>query len=185
MTQISPQMTSTPPDLGQRDYFPYYIWMREEGIPIHFEVAGVSDITAIPRKPWPRTGKGLGTFIELDGTYQATGTLPRLAEAGAWTVAHVRLVDQVGNGHELLAADLAAAGHPTILTVARATKRDVTDIDPGSYTAGRAVDRDTVLVSFTPHVPLRPGGHVLPGVSAVLVVTQGAGSACSRCGRPA
>ncbi len=61
----------TPPDLGQRGHFPYYAWMRGESIPIHFEVAGVSDITELPRAPWARTGKGLGVFLELDGTYQA------------------------------------------------------------------------------------------------------------------
>src|ERR1700756_5406458 len=60
-----------PSDLAQREYFPYYAWMRNEGIPVHFEIAGVSDITELPRGPWARTGKGLGAFIELDGTYQA------------------------------------------------------------------------------------------------------------------
>ncbi len=60
-----------PPDLKSRERFPYYRWMRGEGIPIHFAVAGVPDITAIPRQPWARTGKGLGVFIELLGTYQA------------------------------------------------------------------------------------------------------------------
>jgi mannose-6-phosphate isomerase-like protein (cupin superfamily) len=54
-----------------RGGYPYYQWMESEGIPIHFETAGVADITALPRKPWARTGKGLGTFIELKGTYQA------------------------------------------------------------------------------------------------------------------
>jgi mannose-6-phosphate isomerase-like protein (cupin superfamily) len=63
--------TNEPPDLGQREQFPYYAWMRGEGIPIHFDVAGISDITAAPRKPWARTGRGLGTFLELTGTYQA------------------------------------------------------------------------------------------------------------------
>src|SRR5438309_9748108 len=60
-----------PADLQMRERYPYYRWMRSEGIPIHFDVAGVSDITAVPRKPWARTGKGLGTFLELVGTYQA------------------------------------------------------------------------------------------------------------------
>ena len=47
-------------ELNARAVFPYYQWMRREGIPIHFAVAGVPDITAVERKPWPRTGKGLG-----------------------------------------------------------------------------------------------------------------------------
>ncbi|HEY3117957.1 MAG TPA: hypothetical protein VGK54_14540 [Chloroflexota bacterium] len=65
------QRTYEPPDRKVRDHFPYYRWMRAEGIPIAYGVAGMSDITAIPRKPWARTGRGLGTFIELTGTYQA------------------------------------------------------------------------------------------------------------------
>jgi len=60
-----------PPDIQNRERYPYYRWMRGEGIPIHFDVAGISDITAVPRKPWARTGKGLGTFLELTGTFQA------------------------------------------------------------------------------------------------------------------
>src|SRR5579871_4232394 len=58
-----------PPDLKTRERFPYHRWMRGEGIPIHFDIAGVADVTALPREPWARTGKGLGTFIELTGTY--------------------------------------------------------------------------------------------------------------------
>src|SRR5581483_3666547 len=49
----------------------YYAWMRGEGIPIHFAVSGVSDITTLPRAPWARSGSGLATFIELDGTSQS------------------------------------------------------------------------------------------------------------------
>src|SRR6266542_344773 len=59
-----------PADLKAREHFPYYTWMRGEAIPIHFDVAGISDITAVPRAPWARTGKGRGTFLELDATYQ-------------------------------------------------------------------------------------------------------------------
>jgi len=59
-----------PADLKAREHFPYYAWMRGEGIPVYFDVAGISDITAVPRSPWPRTGKGLGVFLELDATYQ-------------------------------------------------------------------------------------------------------------------
>jgi quercetin dioxygenase-like cupin family protein len=59
------------PELRERGRFPYYQWMQLEGIPIHVAVAGVSDITAIPRQPWARTGSGLGAFIELLGTFQA------------------------------------------------------------------------------------------------------------------
>jgi len=63
--------TYEPPDLQTRERFAYYRWMRREGIPIHFDVAGTSDITAVTRAPWARTGKGLGVFLELTGTYQA------------------------------------------------------------------------------------------------------------------
>src|SRR5579871_3107416 len=65
------QLSYVPADLPGREHFPYYAWMRGEGIPIHFAVAGISDITAVPRVPWPRTGTGRGVFLELDGTYQA------------------------------------------------------------------------------------------------------------------
>jgi len=69
--QASPTQASVnPPDLDIRDRLPYYGWMRGEGIPIHFGVAGISDITAVPRESWARTGKGLGVFLELDATYQ-------------------------------------------------------------------------------------------------------------------
>jgi mannose-6-phosphate isomerase-like protein (cupin superfamily) len=58
-------------ELKKRGNFPYYQWMQREGIPIHFDIAGLPDITALERKPWARTGKGLGTFLELAGTFQA------------------------------------------------------------------------------------------------------------------
>ncbi len=45
--------------------------MESEGIPIHFAVAGVDDLTKLPRRPWARTGPGLATFVELTGTFQA------------------------------------------------------------------------------------------------------------------
>lgn len=50
--------------------FPYELFMQREGIPVHKAVIGVSDVTALPRSPWTRTG-GNGTFIELESTYQA------------------------------------------------------------------------------------------------------------------
>jgi mannose-6-phosphate isomerase-like protein (cupin superfamily) len=65
------QSSFEPPDLKTRERFPYYRWMRGEGIPIHFDIGGTADITAVPREPWARTGKGLGVFLELTGTYQA------------------------------------------------------------------------------------------------------------------
>jgi mannose-6-phosphate isomerase-like protein (cupin superfamily) len=58
-------------ELKKREAFAYYQWMEREGIPIHFEVAGLPDITAVERRPWPRTGPGLGAFLELLGTFQA------------------------------------------------------------------------------------------------------------------
>jgi mannose-6-phosphate isomerase-like protein (cupin superfamily) len=70
--QMSQSQTSyEPPDLKTRMRFPYYKWMYGEGIPTHFDVGGMADVTAIPRQPWARTGKGLGVFLELLGTYQA------------------------------------------------------------------------------------------------------------------
>jgi len=50
--------------------FKYEEFMQGEGIPIHVGVTGVEDATALPRRPWARTG-GLGTFIELKSTYQS------------------------------------------------------------------------------------------------------------------
>ena len=71
MQTSQPQTRYEPPDLQARQRFPYYRWMRGEGIPIHFDVGGTADVTAVPRTPWARTGKGLGVFLELTGTYQA------------------------------------------------------------------------------------------------------------------
>ena len=48
----------------------YETWSKGEGIPIHSAMGGVDDVTALPRRPWARTG-GTGTFIELLGTTQA------------------------------------------------------------------------------------------------------------------
>lgn len=48
----------------------YEAWMMKEGIPIHEAVAGVDDVTELPRKPWDRTG-GLGAFIHMLGPKQA------------------------------------------------------------------------------------------------------------------
>ena len=44
----------------------YEEYMEREGIPIYRNVAGVSDVTELPRRPWARTG-GLGTFVQLTG----------------------------------------------------------------------------------------------------------------------
>src|SRR5437868_6352825 len=44
--------------------------MEREGLPVHHAVVGVEDVTALPRRPWARTG-GLGTFIQLTGTFQS------------------------------------------------------------------------------------------------------------------
>ena len=52
-----------------RPFF-YEEFMQGEGIPIVDAVAGVDDVTLLPRKPWARTG-GTGTFIQLRGTVQA------------------------------------------------------------------------------------------------------------------
>src|SRR5436190_20292081 len=72
MQQVDTQIGGVIPDhLQTRRRYPYYQWMESEGIPIHFDVAGVRDITSVPRQPWARTGPGLGTFLELTGTYQA------------------------------------------------------------------------------------------------------------------
>lgn len=71
---MQPTQTGTvlaAPELLARGRYPYYRWMQAEGLPIHFDVAGISDVTQIPRSPWARTGKGRGAFLELVGTYQA------------------------------------------------------------------------------------------------------------------
>jgi len=50
--------------------FPYDRFMEREGVPVHQAVVGVEDVTALPRAPWGRIG-GLGTFIQLRGTFQS------------------------------------------------------------------------------------------------------------------
>ena len=50
--------------------FFYEEYMQGEGIPIVDAVAGVDDVTLLPRKPWARMG-GAGTFIQMLGTFQA------------------------------------------------------------------------------------------------------------------
>ncbi len=47
----------------------YEEWMEKEGIPIYEAIAGVEDITELPRRPWARMG-GSGTFIQIEGTRQ-------------------------------------------------------------------------------------------------------------------
>jgi quercetin dioxygenase-like cupin family protein len=49
----------------------YELWLKEEGIPV-FEGYGVEDVTALPRKPWKRTG-GSGAYIDLKGMEGFTG----------------------------------------------------------------------------------------------------------------
>ena len=44
--------TYQPGDLGQRVHFPYYAWMRGEGIPIYEAMGGVEDTRHIERAPW-------------------------------------------------------------------------------------------------------------------------------------
>lgn len=56
----------------------YEAWMEKEGIPVYEDVAGIEDVTELPRKPWARVG-GLGTFIQLEGTKQE-GKLMYMAE---------------------------------------------------------------------------------------------------------
>jgi len=50
--------------------FPYEEWMAGEGIPIHYELVGIEDITKLPRGKWARTG-GNAAFIQLEGTFQS------------------------------------------------------------------------------------------------------------------
>jgi quercetin dioxygenase-like cupin family protein len=49
----------------------YDLWLREEDIPI-IQGYGVEDVTALPRKPWKRTG-GRGAYIDLKGMEGFTG----------------------------------------------------------------------------------------------------------------
>ncbi len=48
----------------------YDLWLDSEGVAQSSEVAGFSDITALPRKYWDRIG-GNAVFLELVGTRQA------------------------------------------------------------------------------------------------------------------
>jgi quercetin dioxygenase-like cupin family protein len=50
--------------------FAYDKYLEREGLPVHHAVVGVEDLTTLPRAPWGRTG-GLGTFVQLQGTFQA------------------------------------------------------------------------------------------------------------------
>jgi oxalate decarboxylase/phosphoglucose isomerase-like protein (cupin superfamily) len=74
--------------VATRNYrLPYETFITSEGIPIHRGALGVSDVTQLPRAPWKRTG-GLGTFIELDGTFQSerglyVGEIPARSELAA------------------------------------------------------------------------------------------------------
>lgn len=52
-----------------------------------------------------------------DGQYSVTMTIPANAEAGAWRVDHIYLVDTLLNFARLETADVAALGFPTTLTV--------------------------------------------------------------------
>ena len=49
----------------------YELWLKEEGIPV-VDGYGVEDVTALPRKPWKRTG-GSGAYIDLKGMEGFTG----------------------------------------------------------------------------------------------------------------
>jgi len=49
----------------------YEKWIREEGIPI-IDGYGIEDVTALPRRPWRRTG-GKGAYIQLKGMEGFTG----------------------------------------------------------------------------------------------------------------
>src|ERR1700735_1459867 len=72
-------------DVATRNYdLPYETFIKSEGIPIHRAALGVSDVTALSRERWSRTG-GLGTFIELEGTFQSergldVGEIPARSE---------------------------------------------------------------------------------------------------------
>jgi quercetin dioxygenase-like cupin family protein/oxalate decarboxylase/phosphoglucose isomerase-like protein (cupin superfamily) len=48
----------------------YQIWLEQEGMPLNKSLAGIEDITTIPRKHWDRIG-GNTAFLELEGTRQA------------------------------------------------------------------------------------------------------------------
>ncbi|HEY0151097.1 MAG TPA: hypothetical protein VGB92_03805 [Longimicrobium sp.] len=52
-----------------------------------------------------------------DGTYGCTITVPRGHPAGTYTVTSVLMQDKVGNRFERTGAQLAAAGHPTAISV--------------------------------------------------------------------
>lgn len=52
------------------DIYGYDEYIEGEGIPVHVGRIGVDDVTAVPRKPWARTG-GNGVFLKLDGSFQS------------------------------------------------------------------------------------------------------------------
>jgi hypothetical protein len=60
----------------------------------------------------------------LDGTYQATVTIPTFAEAGTWLVSGVNVQDLVGNFRDILGTDLQALGFPTTLQVVDTSPAD-------------------------------------------------------------
>jgi oxalate decarboxylase/phosphoglucose isomerase-like protein (cupin superfamily) len=50
--------------------FPYDAFVERENVPVHEAVVGVDDVLDLPRGWWERLG-GNGTFIRLQGTFQA------------------------------------------------------------------------------------------------------------------
>ena len=55
----------------------------------------------------------------LDGTYQATITLPQYSEQGTWVVEAVNLHDRIGNYARVETTTLTQAGYPTAVEVVR------------------------------------------------------------------
>src|SRR5262245_59220928 len=80
-------ITSTPPRNRKDALFvaqrktSYEFWLEEEGLPV-VGGYGVTDVRALPLKPWKRTG-GRGAYIDLKGMEGFTGMYVGEIEPGA------------------------------------------------------------------------------------------------------
>ncbi|NOT86402.1 MAG: hypothetical protein HOP02_16835 [Methylococcaceae bacterium] len=87
----------------------------------------------------------------LDGDYQGTLTIPKLAEAGDWVISYVSLADKTSNHSSVGATQLTALGLPTQLHVI-STVQDVTppQLDSFNFTpASIDVSSGQKMLTFT------------------------------------
>jgi hypothetical protein len=93
------------------------------------DLSGVASAYVVFKNPPPAYQPVFATLSRvsgsaLDGTYQATVTIPAFAEAGTWLVSGVNVQDLVGNFRDILGTDLQALGFPTTLQVVDASPAD-------------------------------------------------------------